>query len=73
MGSKLQVEEVDGIDDVLAELIGQVVLAYLIPKCVVAAPILENPTLAFFLTLGYQLDQHFPIRVSVPNNLLSVL
>ena len=39
--------------------------AYLIPKCVIAAPILENPTLAFFLTLSYQLNQHFPIRVSV--------
>lgn len=47
--------------------------AYLIPKCATAAPILEKPTLAFFLTLGYRLNQHFPIRVSVPNNLLSVL
>lgn len=47
--------------------------AYLIPKSATAAPMLKDPTLAFFLTLGYQLNQHFPIRVSVSNNLLSVL
>ena len=64
VGSELRIEEVDGIDDVLAELIGQVVRAPY-PKMRHSSPILENPTLAFFLTLGYQLNQHFPIRVSV--------
>lgn len=65
VGSELRVEKDDGINDVFAELIGRVVrVPY--PKMRRGSPILENPTLAFFLTLGYQLNQHFPIRVSVP-------
>lgn len=64
VGSELRVEKVDGVHDVFAELIGQVVRAPY-PKMRHSSPILENPTLAFFPTLGYQLNQHFPIRVSV--------
>ena len=50
VGSELQVEKVDGVSDVLAELIGQVVrVPY--PKMRHSSPIPENPTPAFFLRL----------------------
>ena len=50
VGRELRVQEIDGVHDVFAELIGQVVrVPY--PKMRHSSPILENQTPAFFLRL----------------------